>query len=391
MNFNIKTLMKNLSKIILPVLFVSLIFTQSCKKSPEKTMAGITQEVFGKVSETENADIFTLRNTAGMTVRISNYGGTIISWTAPDKDGNYEDITLGCDSLAGYQKGVPYFGALIGRYGNRIAKGKFTLDGKPYTLAINNGENALHGGLKGFDKVLWKALTVDGEEPKLVLNYVSKDGEEGYPGNLSVEVIYTLTKDNSLKIDYKATTDQATVINLTNHAYFNLSGVKTSTPILDHEITLNADKFLPVDVTLIPTGELKSVTGTPFDFTKSKKIGLQINDSTDVQIKYGGGYDHCWVLTDSSKTLKLAAIVHEPKSGRMMEVFTTEPAIQFYTGNFLDGTIVGKGGIICQRRAGLCLETQHYPDSPNQSKFPSTVLRPNETYQTSTVYKFSVK
>lgn len=391
MNFNIKTLMKNLLKIILPVLSISLMVTQSCKKSPEKTMAGITQEVFGKVSETEIADIFTLRNTAGMTVRISNYGGTILSWTAPDKDGNYEDITLGCDSLTGYQKGVPYFGALIGRYGNRIAKGKFTLDGKPYILAINNDKNALHGGLKGFDKVLWKAVSVDGEEPKLILNYVAKDGEEGYPGNLSVEVIYTLTKDNSLKIDYKATTDQATVINLTNHAYFNLSGVKTSTPILDHEITLNADKFIPVDATLIPTGEMKSVEGTPFDFTKSKKIGLQINDSTDVQIKYGGGYDHCWVLTDSSKTMRLAAIVHEPKSGRMMEVFTTEPAIQFYTGNFLDGTIVGKGGVIYQRRMGLCLETQHYPDSPNQPKFPSTVLRPNETYQTSTVYKFSVK
>ncbi|MDZ7896653.1 MAG: aldose epimerase family protein [Arcicella sp.] len=379
--------MKNL----LALLLVTSIFTQSCKKSPEKTMAGITQETFGKISETENADIFTLRNTAGMTVRISNYGGTIVSWTAPDKHGNYEDITLGSDSLSGYQKGVPYFGALVGRYGNRIANGKFMLDNTTYNLALNNGKNALHGGLKGFDKVLWKALVVDGEEPKLVLNYTSKDGEEGYPGNLSVEVIYTLTKDNSLKIDYKATTDKATIINLTNHAYFNLAGVKSITPVLDHEVVLNADKFLPVDATLIPTGELKSVAGTPFDFTKAKKIGLQINDTTDVQIKSGGGYDHCWVLADSSKTLKLAATVHEPKSGRVMEVFTTEPAIQFYTGNFLDGTIVGKGGEIYQKRTGLCLETQHYPDSPNQPKFPSTVLRPNETYQTSTVYKFSVK
>lgn len=379
--------MKNVFALLLTI----LIFTQSCKKSPEKTMAGITREIFGKLSETESADIFTLRNTAGMTVRISNYGGTIVSWTAPDKEGNFEDITLGCDSLAGYQKGVPYFGALVGRYGNRIAKGKFTLDGKTYHLATNNGENALHGGLKGFDKVLWKSLAVEGKEPKLVLNYVSRDGEEGYPGNLSVEITYTLTNDNSLKIDYKATTDKATVINLTNHAYFNLSGVKTSTPILDHEITLNADKFLPVDVTLIPTGELKSVTGTPFDFRKAKKIGLEINDSTNVQIKYGGGYDHCWVLADSAKTLKLAATVHEPKSGRMLEVFTTEPAIQFYTGNFLDGTIVGKGGIIYQRRTGLCLETQHYPDSPNHPKFSSTVLHPNEAYQTSTIYKFSAK
>ena len=379
--------MKNL----LPFLLITLIFTQSCKKNPAKTTAGITQEVFGKISETENTDIFTLRNTAGMTVRISNYGGTIVSWTAPDKDGNFEDITLGCDSLTGYQKGVPYFGALVGRYGNRIAKGKFILDGKTYNLAVNNGVNALHGGLKGFDKVLWKAVTVDGEEPQLVLNYVSKDGEEGYPGTLSVEVIYTLTKDNSLKIDYKATTDKATVINLTNHAYFNLAGVKNSTPILDHRLTLNANKFLPVDAILIPTGELKPVSGTPFDFTKAKKIGLQINDTTDVQIKYGGGYDHCWVLADSSKSLKLAATVHEPKSGRIMEVFTTEPAIQFYTGNFMDGSNIGKGGVAYQKRTGLCLETQHYPDSPNQSKFPRVVLRPNEKYETTTVYKFSVK
>ena len=378
--------MKNL----FPLLLITLIFTQSCKKSPKKMTAGITQDIFGKVSNTENANIFTLRNAAGMTIRISNYGGTIVSWTAPDKDGNFEDITLGCDSLTDYQKGVPYFGALVGRYGNRIAKGKFTLDDKTYNLAVNNGVNTLHGGLKGFDKALWKAIAVDGEEPKLILNYVSKDGEEGYPGTLSVEVVYTLTKENALKIDYKATTDKATVINLTNHAYFNLAGVKVNTPILDHEITLNADKYLPVDATLIPTGELKPVSGTPFDFTKAKKIGSQINDITDIQIKYGGGYDHCWVLTDSSKTLKLAATVHEPKSGRMMEVFTTEPAIQFYTGNFLDGSNIGKGGIAYQKRTGLCLETQHYPDSPNQPKFPSVVLRPNEKYQTTTVYKFSV-
>jgi aldose 1-epimerase len=373
------------------LLLITSILTQSCKKSPDKPMAGITQETFGKISETETADIYTLRNEAGMTIRISNYGGTIVSWTAPDKDGNFEDITLGYDSLASYQKASPYFGALVGRYGNRIAKGKFTLDGKTYTLAVNNGENTLHGGIKGFDKVLWKALTVDGKEPQLVLNYTSKDGEEGYPGNLSVEVIYTLTKDNSLKIDYTATTDKATVVNLTNHAYFNLAGVKTISPILDHELTLNADKFLPVDKTLIPTGELKPVANTPFDFTKAKKIGLQINDTTDTQIKYGGGYDHCWVMTDTTKNLRLAATVHEPKSGRVMEVYTTEPAFQFYTGNFLDGSNLGKNGANYARRTGFCLETQHYPDSPNQPNFPSTVLRPKETYQTSTVYKFLVK
>jgi aldose 1-epimerase len=379
--------MKNL----LTFLLITSLFTQSCKKTSDKMTTNIAQETFGKISETETADIYTLRNATGMTVRISNYGGIIVSWTAPDKAGNYEDITLGYDSLASYQKDSPYFGALVGRYGNRIAKGKFTLDGKTYTLATNNGENALHGGIKGFDKVLWKALPVDGEEPQLVLNYVSKDGEEGYPGNLSVEVIYTLTKDNSLKIDYKATTDKATVVNLTNHAYFNLSGVKNISPILDHELTLNADKFLPVDKTLIPTGELKPVTGTPFDFTKAKKIGLQINDTTDTQIKYGGGYDHCWVMTDTTQSLRLAATVHEPKSGRVMEVYTTEPAFQFYTGNFLNGSNLGKGGSIYARRTGFCLETQHYPDSPNQPKFPSTVLRPNETYQTTTVYKFLVK
>ncbi|WP_026998099.1 aldose epimerase family protein [Flectobacillus major] len=350
----------------------------------------IEQSVFGKVSDSTNATLYTLKNQAGTEVKISDFGGTIVSWTAADKNGKFEDITLGCDSLAGYQKGVPYFGALIGRFGNRIANGQFQLDGTTYTLAKNNGPNALHGGLKGFDKVLWTATPIDGDEPALKLTYTAKDGEEGYPGNLSVEVIYTLTKDNSLKIDYKATTDKATVINLTNHAYFNLKGGFNS-DILDHEVTLNADKFLPVSKTLIPTGELKAVAGTPFDFTKSTKIGSRINDTSDEQIKFGGGYDHCWVLADSSKNLKLAASVLEPTSGRFLEVFTTEPAIQFYTGNFLDGTIVGKGGAVYKHRYGLCLETQHYPNSPNQASFPSTVLKPGETYQTTTVYKFSVK
>lgn len=363
------------------------------QKKPEiKDMtqkSSIEKSSFGKTKDGVALDLYTLKNEAGMTVAITNYGGTIVTWTAPDKNGKYEDITLGCDSIGGYEKGVPFFGALIGRYGNRIAKGKFNLEGKTYTLATNNGANHLHGGIKGFDKVVWTATPVEGNEPALKLTYTSKDMEEGYPGNLSVEVVYTLQKDNALKIEYSATTDKTTVVNLTNHAYFNLSGDFNS--ILDHEVALNCDKFLPVDKTLIPTGVLQPVAGTPFDFTKSFKIGARINDTLNEQIKFGGGYDHAWILTDATNALRLAATVTEPTTGRVMEVLTTEPAIQFYTGNFLDGTIVGKGGIIYKKRSGLCLETEHYPDSPNQSKFPTTTLKPKETYKTTTVYKFSVK
>ena len=325
-----------------------------------------------------------------MEVKISTLGGTIVSWTAPNKTGKYEDITLGCDSLAGYLKGTPFFGAIIGRYGNRIAKGKFTLDGTAYSLATNNIGNALHGGIKGFDKVLWAAVPVPGDEPALKLTYLSKDGEEGYPSNLAVEVVYTLQKDNTLRMDYTALTDKPTVVSLTNHAYFNLAGAGRG-DILSHELQLNADRFLPVDSTLIPTGELRPVAGTVFDFTKSTKIGARIDDKTDEQIRFGLGYDHCWVLADGSGKMKTAAILTEPTSGRVMEVLTTESAVQFYSGNFLDGTVVGKGGKPYQHRAGLCLETQHYPDSPNQPAFPNTVLKPGETYRTTTVYKFTVK
>lgn len=358
------------------------------KESQEATEVNISKSVFGALPDGRSADLYTLKNANGMVVKISNYGGTITYWSAPDKEGKYADITLGCDSLQGYLKGVPYFGALIGRYGNRIANGKFTLEGKQYVLEKNNGVNALHGGTKGFDKVLWEATPVDGEEPQLMLKYISADGEEGYPGTLTTEVTYTLQKDNSLKIEYSATTDKTTVLNLTNHAYFNLSG-DMSREILDHEVSIKADKFLPVNETLIPTGELKSVSGTVFDFNKSTKIGTGINNLKDQQIVYGKGYDHCWVFSDTSKTLKSVAKVYEPASGRLMEVLTTEPAIQFYSGNFLDGTIKGKGGIVYKHRSGLCLETQHYPDSPNQSGFPSTVLKPGERYNTVTVYKFS--
>jgi aldose 1-epimerase len=361
-------------------------------KTSEKSMAesNITEKAFGVLASGDSVKLFTLKNANGMEVAISDLGGTIIKWTAPDKDGKFEDITLGSNNPEDYLSSTKYLGALIGRFGNRIAKGKFSLDGKEYTLAVNNGPNALHGGLKGFNAAIWAATPIEGTEPGLKLTYLSKDGEEGYPGNLNVEVIYTLKDDNSLTIDYKATTDKNTVVNLTNHAYFNLKG-EGKGDILDHEIVLNADKFLPTDAGLIPTGQLKPVKGTPFDFTTAHVIGERINDSTDIDIKLGGGYDHCWVFTDQSNKLKSIAMVTEPKSGRTMEVLTTEPAVQFYTGNFLNGSATGKSGTKYERRYGFCLETQHFPDSPNQAAFPTTVLKPGETYKTTTVYKFGVK
>ncbi|GAB3954439.1 galactose mutarotase [Spirosoma harenae] len=386
--------MKFLNQFLSLALLTSLVTMNSCtskkEKEAETQKPGIDKTTYGQLPDGKTADLYTLHNAAGMTAKITNYGGIIVSLTAPDKDGKFEDVTLGADSLSGYVKGTPYFGALVGRYGNRIAKGKFTLDGKTYSLVTNNMGNHLHGGTVGFDKVLWTATPVDGEEPALKLAYTSKDGEEGYPGNLSVEVTYTLQKDNSLKIDYQATTDKPTVVNLTNHTYFNLTG-GAKRDVLDHVLTLNADRFIPVDKTLIPTGKLQPVAGTPFDFTQPTVIGKRINDSTDAQIKYGLGYDHGWVLNGSGDSLKLAATVYEPTSGRVMEVRTTEPAIQFYTGNFLDGTVMGREGFAYKKRYALCLETEHYPDSPNQASFPSTVLRPGQTYKTTTVYQFSTK
>jgi aldose 1-epimerase len=378
-------------------LLVSLVACKQKKQTAKDNEANakpakssIEKKSFGTLPLGQGVDIYTLKNTEGMSVSITNYGGTIVSWTAPDKNDVYQDITLGFDSLEQYTKGNAYFGALIGRFGNRIAKGKFNLEGKTYTLAVNNIGNHLHGGISGFDKVVWDAISINGDEPSLKLIYTSKDGEEGYPGTLNVTVVYTLQKDNALRIDYSAETNKTTVVNLTNHAYFNLSGDMTKT-ILDHEVTLNADKYLPVDKTLIPTGELRPVLGTAFDFTKPFKVGARISDTSDVQIKYGGGYDHAWILTPNTEGgLRLAATVTEPTSGRILEVLTTEPAIQFYTGNFLDG-VKGKGGAVYQRRGGLCLETEHYPDAPNQAAFPSTVLKPKEVYKTTTVYRFSVK
>ncbi|QMU30405.1 aldose epimerase family protein [Adhaeribacter radiodurans] len=355
----------------------------------EKQKAGITQEVFGKMPDGQEAQLFTLRNAAGMEVKITNYGGYIVTWAAPDKNGKQENITLGVPTFADYLKGTPAFGPIIGRYGNRIAKGKLVLDGKEYALPTNGSGNHMHGGKIGFDKKLWTATSTNGTEPSLKLHYTSPDGEEGYPGTLNVDVTYTLQKDNALRIDYRATTDKVTVVNLTNHAYFNLSGMKRD--ILNQELMIKANKFLPTDATQIPTGELKAVAGTPFDFTKPTVVGARINDTMDTQIKYGHGYDHCWVFTDQSKKLKLGATVYEPVSGRYMEMYTTEPGVQIYTANHLNGKVQGVEGVPYTKRFGLCLETQHFPDSPNHLNFPTTTLRPGETYQSTTVYKLSVK
>ncbi|MCU0468694.1 MAG: galactose mutarotase [Arcicella sp.] len=382
---------------VFATLAIAVSLLQSCTskkaKSSQSTdsvqVTNISKTSFGKLPDGKETELFTLKNANGMEVKITNYGGIITHCNVPDKTGKYEDVVLGFDSIAGYLTPSPYFGAIIGRYGNRIANGKFTLDGKSYQLAKNNGENHLHGGLVGFDKVLWKVEPTDGEEPSLKLTYLSKDGEEGYPGNLNVTVVYTLQKDNALKIDYSATTDKTTVINLTNHSYFNLSAAKND--ILNHEVTLNADRYLPVDKGLIPTGELRPVKGTVFDFTAPTVIGKGINEVKDQQIVLGGGYDHAWILNKTGNEESLAATVVDKTSGRKMEVFTTEPAIQFYTGNFLDGTLTGKGNTKYIKRFALCLESEHYPDSPNQSAFPTVVLKPNETYKTSTTYKFSVE
>jgi aldose 1-epimerase len=368
----------------------------TAKKATEKaTMStnSITKSVFGTQADGQVIDQYTLVNAQGMTVKIITRGGIITSLTAPDRKGVYEDIVLGYDSIGGYEdEKTPYFGALIGRFGNRIAKGKFSLDGKTYTLATNNIGNHLHGGIKGFDKVIWTAApqTPNTEGVSLKLSYLSKDMEEGYPGNLTVEVVYTLNNDNSLHIDFQATTDKTTVCNLTHHAYFNLSG-KNGSSILDHELTLPSSRFLPVDKTLIPTGELKAVAGTPFDFTSAHKVGERINTPKDVQLEFGGGYDHCWVLDKRAEGMSLAAILTDSASGRTLKLSTTEPAIQFYSGNFLDGTLIGKGKTPYAKRTGLCLEPEHYPDAPNQKAFPSTVLKPNETYKTSMIWQFSAQ
>jgi len=364
---------------------IAMIFL-SCLQAEAKSK--MQKQSFGKTADGQQADLYILTNKTGMEAAITNYGGTLVSLKVPDRNGKLEDVVLGYDKLDDYADGKAYFGATVGRYANRIAQGKFTLNGTTYTLAKNDGENHLHGG---FNKRVWTEKDVSSSAGQaLELTYLSKDGEEGFPGNLSVKVVYTLTDQNELKIDYSATTDKDTVINLTNHSYFNLAG-QGNGDILQHQLMIRADRFTPVDATLIPTGELRSVKGTPFDFTNATAIGARI-DQDDEQLKLGRGYDHNWVLNSGTAgSLSLAAQAYDPHSGRLLEVWTTEPGIQFYTGNFLDGTIRGKGGKVYNRRFAFCLETQHFPDSPNHSGFPSTVLKPGQHYRSTTVYKFSTK
>ena len=355
-------------------------------------MPQITKEMFGTTFNGQAVEKYTLSNSLGMQVDIITYGGIITRWTAPNKDGVFQDVVLGYNSLDQYMESNPYFGALIGRYGNRIANGQFTLNNNTYQLAQNNGKNHLHGGDKGFDKVVWTAEPMPPKDDSvtLKLTYLSVDGEEGYPGNLQTTVLYTLTNENVLDVEYKATSDQETIVNLTQHTYFNLSGDFSNT-ILDHEITIDADAYLPVDETLIPTGVVADVSGTPFDFRNAKAIGKQIND-TNEQLSRGLGYDHCWVLNNQNSGLREVATAYHKDSGRYLEIATTEPGIQLYTGNFLDGTLPSKQkGETYNYRTGFCLETQHYPDSPNQSNFPIVVLKPGEMYNSKTTFKFSTK
>jgi aldose 1-epimerase len=351
--------------------------------------AEMTRSPFGKTATGESVELFTLRSPGGLEVAITNLGGIVVSLKTRDRAGRLDDVVLGFDTLDPYLQRHPHFGSIIGRYGNRIGGAQFKLDGMVFTLPKNNGENTLHGGLKGFGKVLWTPREAGtAEAPALELRYVSADGEEGFPGRLDTRVTYSLTEDGGLRIDYEATSDKPTVVNLTNHSYFNLAGPGGG-DVLAHEVFLDADRFTAVRTGLIPTGELRSVAGTPFDFRTPTAIGARIDAASD-QLELAGGYDHNFVLNGKAGTLRLVARVREPVSGRILEVLTTEPGVQFYTGNFLDGTITGKKGTVYKRRSGFCLETQHFPDSPNQPAFPSTVLRPGQTYRTTTVYRFSV-
>ena len=355
---------------------------------PEATgMRSIVASEFGSI-DGQPVKLFTLTNDSGAEVTITEYGGIVVSLMVPDREGNLGDVVLGFEDLDSYAADTPYFGAITGRYANRIAGGRFEIDGTSYELPLNNGPNSLHGGIKGFDKVVWQGEPTETGDG-VALAYVSADGEEGYPGTLESKVTYTWTDGNELRIEYAASADKPTVVNLTNHSYFNLKDGGAS-PILDHELTINADSFTPIDATLIPTGEIAPLAGTPLDFRESTVIGARIEDDAE-QLVFGSGYDHNYVLNAAPEGLTLAATVYEPETGRVMDVLTSEPGVQFYSGNFLDGHLVGKGGIAYELRSGLCLETQHFPNSPNQPEFPSTLLRPGNTYSTTTVYRFDAR
>jgi aldose 1-epimerase len=359
----------------------------ACLPQAQTKESQVKKQPYGKMPDGTAVDLYTLTNAKGMQASIITYGGAVVSLMVPDRAGKLGDVAVAMDDLDGMRTQDAFFGALIGRYGNRIGHAQFSLNGKTYKLPANNGANTLHGGANGFDKRVWKAKPGSSPDgPTLTLTYVSKDGEEGFPGTLKATVVYTLTDKNELKLDYTATTDKTTVVNLTNHTYFNLA---SEGDILGHEVMIAADRFTPVDDGLIPTGELKPVKGTPFDFTTATAIGKRI-DQDDQQLKYGKGYDHNWVLNKSDASMTKAAEVRDPKSGRVMEVWTTEPALQFYTGNFLNGTLKGKGRSFALRNA-FCMETQHYPDSPNKPTFPSTTLEPGKTYHTTSIYRFSAK
>jgi aldose 1-epimerase len=373
----------------------ALLGQTACMTVPARSAVApaVTSTPFGATADGRTVELFTLTNAHGIQIRLTNYGGIITSLKTPDRSGRLDDIVLGYDSLAGYIRNSPYFGAIVGRYGNRIARGLFTLDGATYHLAVNNGLNSLHGGRRGFDKVVWTAHPFQNQEGTgVALDYTSPDMEEGYPGTLRAHVTYTLTDDDRLIVDYQATTDKATPVNLTQHTYWNLAG-SARRDILGHELTINADSMTPVDTTLITTGEITPVSGTPFDFRTPMAIGARVDQRQDAQIRYGNGYDHNFVLNRggaAAGALVHAARVVEPSSGRTLDISTTEPGLQFYSGNFLDGSITGKGGAVYRFRYGIALETQHYPDSPNHPNFPSTILRPGQQYHTRTVYQFGV-
>ncbi len=360
--------------------------TMDGRAATEKSAAGVSSSVFGKLPDGREAHLFKLTNKSGMQVLISDFGATVVAIKVPDREGKIGDVVLGYDTLEGYANGTAYFGSTVGRYANRIAGAKFSIDGRDYTLTKNDGPNHLHGG---FNKVLWEGHLAAGKDsPSLHLHYLSKDGEEGFPGNLSVSVVFTLTDSNELKIAYSATTDKKTILNLTNHSYFNLAG---SGSILGHVLSIRAGQFTPVDATLIPTGELRSVAGTPFDFRDATAIGARI-EQDDEQLKLGHGYDHNWVLDGGvAAQPRLAATLYEPSSGRVLETFTTEPGLQVYTGNFLNGLDHGKEGHTYDRRTAVCLETQHYPDTPNHADFPTAILEPGKQFHSVTIYKFSTK